>query len=70
MTPASKTTKKYLIINNEDYAWGLAINSVGHQSIAENEVYPPQIHPTRYLFNAQTGRTLDEYQHCTKNLKQ
>ena len=62
MNPASKTTKKYLIINNEDYAWGLAINSVGHQSIAENEVYPPQIHPTRYLFNAQTGRTLDEYQ--------
>ena len=62
MNPASKTTKKYLIINNEDYAWGLAINSVGHQSIAENEVYPPQIHPTRYLFNTQTGRTLDEYQ--------
>ena len=62
MTPASKATKKYLIINNEDYAWGLVINSVGHQSIAENEVYPPQIHPTRYLFNAQTGRTLDEYQ--------
>ena len=62
MTLDSKSRKKYLIINNEDYAWGLAINSVGHQSIAENEVYPPQIHPTRYLFNIQTGRTLDEYQ--------
>ena len=56
------THKKYLTINSTDQKWGLAINSVGHQSIAENEVYPPQIHPTRYLFNTQTGRTLDEYQ--------
>ena len=62
MSRTSKISKKYLTINPADTAWGLAINSVGHQSIAENEVYPPQIHPTRYLFNAQTGRTLDEYQ--------
>lgn len=59
---SSKISRKYLTINPADQLWGLAINSVGHQSIAENEVYPPQGHPTRYLFNTQNGRTLDEYQ--------
>lgn len=54
--------KKYLTINASDQLWGLAINSVGHQHIAENEVYPPQNHPTRYLFNTQVGRVLGEYQ--------
>lgn len=54
--------KRYLTINPFDQTWGLAINSVGHQSIAENEVYPPQGHPTRYLFNTQNGRILNEYQ--------
>lgn len=54
--------KKYLTINNSDQMWGLAINSVGRQNIAENEVYPPQGHPTRYLFNIQNGRILNEYQ--------
>ena len=60
--PSSKISRKYLTINPADQQWGLAINSVGHQSIAENEVYPPQGHPTRYLFDTQKGRTLDEYQ--------
>ena len=54
--------KKYLTINNSDQMWGLAINSVGRQNIVENEVYPPQGHPTRYLFNIQNGRILNEYQ--------
>jgi AraC-like DNA-binding protein len=56
------STKKYLTINPNDHKWGLAINSVGYQSISENEVYPPQIHPTRYLFNTDAGRILNEYQ--------
>lgn len=54
--------RKYLTINQSDQIWGLSINSVGKQNIAENEVYPPQIHPTRYLFNTQNGRILNEYQ--------
>ena len=54
--------RKYLTINQSDQIWGLSINSVGKQIIAENEVYPPQIHPTRYLFNTQNGRVLNEYQ--------
>ena len=54
--------RKYLTINQSDQIWGLSINSVGKQNIAENEAYPPQIHPTRYLFNTQNGRILNEYQ--------
>ncbi len=54
--------RKYLTINQADQTWGLSINSVGNQIISENEVYPPQNHPTRYLFNTQNGRILDEYQ--------
>ena len=54
--------RKYLTINQSDQIWGLSINSVGKQVISENEVYPPQIHPTRYLFNTQNGRILNEYQ--------
>lgn len=60
--PSSKISKKYLTTNSADQLWGLAINSVGHQSIAENEAYPPQGHPTRYLFNILKGRVLGEYQ--------
>jgi AraC-like DNA-binding protein len=59
---STQSAKKYLTINPNDHKWGLAINSVGYQSISKNEVYPPQIHPTRYLFNTDTGRILNEYQ--------
>jgi AraC-like DNA-binding protein len=58
----STTRRKYLTINPADQKWGMSINSVGHQSIAENEVYPPQNHPTRYLFSSSKGRILNEYQ--------
>lgn len=60
--PGSKISKKYITINPADQQWGLAITSVGHQSIAENEVYPPQGHPMRYIFDTGSGRTLNEYQ--------
>ena len=62
MTLDSKSRRKYLTINPYDQSWGLAINSVGRQNIAENEEYPPQGHPTRYLFDIQKGRILNEYQ--------
>ena len=62
MTLDSKSRKKYLTISSADQIWGLAINSVGRQNIAENEEYPPQEHPTRYLFDTRKGRILNEYQ--------
>lgn len=56
------TRRKYLTINPSDQKWGLTTHSVGHQAISENEAYPPQVHPTRYLFNIENGRILNEYQ--------
>ncbi|MBQ5603681.1 MAG: AraC family ligand binding domain-containing protein, partial [Bacteroidales bacterium] len=54
--------RKYITTNATDHLWGLSINSVGQQLIGKNEVYPPQLHPTRYLFNTEKGRILNEYQ--------
>jgi len=53
---------KYLIANEQDSLWGLTVNSVGFQHIKKGVPYPPQNHPTRYLFSTQQGRILDEYQ--------
>ncbi len=53
---------KYLAVNRNDLAWGLAVNSVGFQDIAPGEPYPPSEHPSRYLFSEQRGRILSEYQ--------
>ena len=53
---------KYLIAGENDRLWGLTINSVGYQSVASGEAYPPGNHPTRYLFSPGNGRVLDEYQ--------
>lgn len=62
MTLNSKSRRKYLTISPNDQTWGIAINSVGRQKISENEDYPPQGHPTRYLFDTIKGRILQEYQ--------
>lgn len=48
--------------SEQDVQWGLTVNSVGFQHIAQGEDYPPQGHPTRYLFKTDKGRILDEYQ--------
>jgi AraC-like DNA-binding protein len=53
---------KYLIANEQDASWGLTINTVGFQHINANSLYPPDNHPTRYLFSTNKGRILDEYQ--------
>lgn len=53
---------KYLFTNERDVQWGLTINTVGYQQIEPGSSYPPQNHPTRYLFSTQKGRILDEYQ--------
>lgn len=62
MIQETKVRRKYLTISQIDQQWGIAVNSVGLQNISENEVYPPQVHPTRYLFSPQNGRVLHEYQ--------
>lgn len=53
---------KYLMTNDRDIQWGLTVNSVGFQHIEPGEVYPPKNHPARYLFKADKGRVLNEYQ--------
>lgn len=53
---------RYLITSEQDTRWGLTINTVGYQHVEPGEHYPPQNHPTRYLFSTERGRILDEYQ--------
>lgn len=53
---------KYLAIGPNDLSWGVAVNSVGRQEVNPGESYPPSNHPSRYLFSAERGRILDEYQ--------
>ena len=53
---------KYLVANRSDRLWGLAVHSVGSQSIGVGEPYPPTGHPSRYLFSEERGRILQEYQ--------
>jgi AraC-like DNA-binding protein len=53
---------KYLLTTAQDLRWGITVNSVGFQHIAPFQPYPPANHPTRYLFSAEKGRILDEYQ--------
>ena len=52
---------KYLIVNEQDLLWGLAVDSVGFQSISPFSPYPPGIHPSGYFFSPEKGRVLDEY---------
>ena len=52
---------KYLIVNEQDLLWGLAVDSVGFQNISPFSPYPPGIHPSPYLFSPENGRVLDEY---------
>ena len=53
---------KYLAVNPVDLLWGVAVHTVGYQSIAPGEKYPPSRHPSRYLFSTEKGRILQEYQ--------
>ena len=60
--PNHTNRKKYLSISPADKLWGLTVTSVGKQSIAKNEAYPPHEHPKRYLFDTNHGRILDDFQ--------
>jgi AraC-like DNA-binding protein len=53
---------KYLTINEDDINWGLTVTTVGYQSVPANSRYPSRDHPSRYWFNPDTGRILQEYQ--------
>lgn len=53
---------KYLTIGPTDEEWGLVTTTVGKQHIGPQSNYPIQEHPSDYLFKAQTGRVLYEYQ--------
>ena len=53
---------KYLIVSDTDRKFGLYVNTVGVQAIRPNSPYPVKDHPSGYLFNAQKGRILREYQ--------
>ena len=54
--------QRYLITCPADELWGVVVTSVGTQTLLPGEHYPPQDHPTRYLFEHNTGRVLDEFQ--------
>lgn len=53
---------KYLMTNDRDIQWGLTVDAVGFQHVEPGETYPPHHHPARYLFKADKGRVLNEYQ--------
>lgn len=52
----------YLIINENDFKFGLSVNTVGCQSIKPDSQYPLLQHPKGYFFNQEKGRILNEYQ--------
>lgn len=53
---------KYLLANDKDRQYGLAVNTVGFQTIPHDSPYPLANHPEGYFFNAKQGRILHEYQ--------
>lgn len=52
----------YPAIHETDLKWGIAITTVGLQSIGPDSSYPPKGHPQGYAFNPKKGRVLDETQ--------
>lgn len=53
---------RYLAANEQDFRWGLTVNTVGHQLIKPHAPYPSVNHPFVYLFSTAKGRVLNEYQ--------
>lgn len=53
---------RYIAESDTDERWGLTVCSVGYQSVAAGESYPPSCHNKEYLFDPERGRTLSEYQ--------
>ena len=53
---------KYLIPQELDLRWGLAVTTVGMAEVAPSQSYPSGNHPSDYLFNPEQGRVIHEYQ--------
>lgn len=55
---------KYLVTNAQDLLWGITVTTVGTHQIKKNyDIYPPIAgHPSKYYFQPNEGRILDEYQ--------
>ena len=53
---------KYLVVNERDAQWGLAVSTVGYEEIGIGEEYPTHGHAEGYYFNVSKGRVLNEYQ--------
>lgn len=53
---------KYLIVNDQDLLWGITVDTVGHQQILPNSIYPQDNHQKKFTFSSKKGRVLDEYQ--------
>ena len=53
---------KYLVTNDRDAQWGMAVSTVGMDMVEANEVYPTHGHADGYYFDMEKGRELNEYQ--------
>lgn len=53
---------KYLPVSEADQLWGIAVHTVGYQSTAPGEDYPPAGYPPLYSFSEEKGRVLQEFQ--------
>lgn len=53
---------KYIVENEQDLQWGLAVTTVGMEHILPGETYPTSGHKDGYAFVPERGRTLQEYQ--------
>lgn len=53
---------KYIIENQRDVLWGLAITTVGYEKIKPGEQYPTDCHIDSHSFSSSKGRVLQEYQ--------
>lgn len=53
---------KYLQPTARDFAWGLAVTTIGEQHIESNATYPSAGHPDSHRFGSDGRRTLNEYQ--------
>lgn len=53
---------RYLPLDQKAIQWGWQVVDAGYQTIPENAAYPPDGHPSNYLFDKKGRRSLDEFQ--------
>lgn len=53
---------RYLPLDQKAIEWGWQVVDAGYQTIPENAAYPPDGHPSNYLFDKKGRRSLDEFQ--------